>query len=314
MGQYWTLINIDNRESSGHLGKLGEFFWGFNKIITYLLAPNIPTSYKLRTPMEKFQTNSSGATLLTLPDELLLIIAEELVEDYLELMCFSLTCVAMWEVTEQVRYRSLYAKLKTFSWAGGRIILLGDYGSALPHGVLTAEDIKQLKLTKYRKKNLGTGLYDQRFPEPNSDISLLKDERVQSNATLGRELGEFSRNKPFSDWICLKWKDFMLVRTEGDYWMIRNFTKREFTKSNRRNLTQALYCLIGCSQDPSVSMPGGEDLINGKWAGHRIDITLASVHKQEYEDYSNWKDITPHIKEFLEWLAKAGGDRKFKLL
>ncbi|GAW08642.1 hypothetical protein LENED_010713 [Lentinula edodes] len=293
MGQYWTLINIDNRESSGHLGKLGEFFWGFNKIITYLLAPNIPTSYKLRTPMEKFQTNS-GATLLTLPDELLPIIAEELVEDYLELMCFSLTCVAMWEVTEQV---------------------------SIPLSLRQAEDVQLgwwshylLKLTKYRKKNLGTGLYDQRFQEPNSDISLLKDERVQSNATLGRELGEFSRNKPFSDWICLKWKDFMLVRTEGDYWMIRNFTKREFTKSNRRNLTQALYCLIGCSQDPSVSMPGGEDLINGKWAGHRIDITLASVHKQEYEDYSNWKDITPHIKEFLEWLAKAGGDRKFKFL
>lgn len=59
-------------------------------------------------------------------------------------------------------------------------------------------------------------------------------------------------------------------------------------------------------------MPGGEDLINGKWAGHRIDITLASVHKQEHEDDSNWKDITPHIKEFLEWLAKSGGDRKFK--
>ncbi|KAJ3864162.1 hypothetical protein EV359DRAFT_5432, partial [Lentinula novae-zelandiae] len=163
MGQYWTVINIDNRESSGHLGKLGEFFWHFNQIINYLVAPNIPTCYKLRTPMEKSQTNrrvkytklskfvvliihalSSGATLLTLPDELLSIIAEELVEDYLELMCLSLTCVAMWEVTEQVRYRSLYAKLKTFSWAGGRIILLGDYGRALPDGILTAEDIKQL--------------------------------------------------------------------------------------------------------------------------------------------------------------------------
>ncbi|KAJ3927181.1 MAG: hypothetical protein NXY57DRAFT_651112 [Lentinula lateritia] len=152
MGQYWTVINIDNRESSGRLGKLGEFFWHFNPIINYLVAPNIPTCYKLRTPMEKSQTNSSGATLLTLPDELLLIIAEELVEDYLVLMCLSLTCVAMWEVTEQVRYRSLYAKLKTFSWAGGRIILLGDYGRALPDGVLTAEDIKQLKLTKHAKR------------------------------------------------------------------------------------------------------------------------------------------------------------------
>ncbi|KAJ3845639.1 hypothetical protein EV368DRAFT_90366 [Lentinula lateritia] len=293
MGQYWTVINIDNRESSGRLGKLGEFFWHFNQIINYLVAPNIPTSYKLRTPMEKFQTNrqvkytklvkfvvliihaqSSGATLLMLPDELLLIIAEELVEDYLELMCLSLTCVAMWEATEQVRYRSLYAKLKMFSWAGGRIILLGDYGRALPDGVLTAEDIKQLKLTKYRKKNLGTGLYDQHFQEPNSDISLFKEERVRSNAALGRELLEFSRKKPFSDWIRLKWKDFMLARTEGgDYWMIRNFTKREFTKSSRRNLTQALYCLIGCSQDPSVSMPGGESLIDGEWACHKASET-----------------------------------------
>ncbi|KAH7869235.1 uncharacterized protein C8R40DRAFT_1074192 [Lentinula edodes] len=34
MGQYWRIMNIDNEESTGSLGKLGEFFWYSSRIIS----------------------------------------------------------------------------------------------------------------------------------------------------------------------------------------------------------------------------------------------------------------------------------------
>ncbi|KAH7868920.1 uncharacterized protein C8R40DRAFT_1132690 [Lentinula edodes] len=320
MGQYWKIINIDNRESTGIIGNLGEFFWYFNNFVTYLMAPNIPCSYKssLMPPKEKSQKtkNNSRTILLTLPTELLLTIAEDLVEDYLDLICLSLTCTTIWEVTEKIRFRSLHAKLKTRTWAGGRIILLGDYARTLPEGVLTVEDMKQLRLTEYDDDDeLGTGLFEYyKFPKPKSNISLLNEERVQSNRALRNELRQYSYREVFSRWIHLDLDDFLLARTEGDRWMVRNFTKRQYViKSNSRNLPQILYCLIGCSQDPTISMEGSDSLlygiIEGKWAGDRVDITLASIHEKEREDSSDWEEITTRVKAMLEELAEENSHK-----
>ncbi|KAJ4477623.1 hypothetical protein C8R41DRAFT_904738 [Lentinula lateritia] len=258
MGQYWRIMNIDNEESTGSLGKLGEFFWySESQIISSLKTPPvIPSSF----------LTSSG-------------IFEE---------------------------KSKKRKLKTSSWAGGRIILLGDYAGALPKGLLTDAEKKQFGLHGHDDDDLGALLYyyaDEKFERPPGSKTLLTDKRIQANRILYKELLGYSQREPFSPWIWL-WGDFTPSRSPQDRWIVRNLTKQEYViKTRSRNLTQVLYCLIGCSDDPSVSMRGGELLIHGAWAGDRIDITLVSFHKREHEDESGWTDITAGVKKTLEELA-----------
>ncbi|KAJ3913767.1 hypothetical protein F5877DRAFT_83472 [Lentinula edodes] len=121
---------------------------------------------------------------------------------------------------------------------------------------------------------------------------------VQDNDLLSDELRYFARRKPFSQWIRLP-GNFKLTKSSSskDLWMVRNLTKQD---------------LIGCSSDASVSMQGESCsvLINGPWAGDRIDITLVSIHRQEHapEEGSSWKDITVSVKELLEALATEDND------
>ncbi|KAJ3808177.1 hypothetical protein F5876DRAFT_78995 [Lentinula aff. lateritia] len=325
MGQYWTIMSIDNSEATGHLGKLGEFFWmPDDSLVSCLTTPVIPSSYKTAAiasfggKSQKLKKNYPPSILLSLPHELLLVIAEELSEDYLDLICFSLTCIDAWELTGQCRYQSLSQKIKSKSWVGSRIILLGDYAGALPKGLLTDAEKKELRLDGYADHELGSLLYAHpAFRKPSYKIlnDFYYDEIAQDD-DLFHELQYFAHREPFSRWIMLP-GNFKLTRSSSkDRWMIRNLTKQEYAITRRRSLTQIVYSLIGCSDDPSVSMQGERCsvLINGPWAGDRIDITLVSIHRKEHtpEERSSWKDITISVKELLEALAAEDNDGVFK--
>ncbi|KAJ4471129.1 hypothetical protein C8J55DRAFT_563841 [Lentinula edodes] len=325
MGQYWTIMSIDNSEATGHLGKLGEFFWmPDNSLVSCLTTPVIPSSYKTAATAsfggksQNLKKNYPPSILLSLPHELLLVIAEELSEDYLDLICFSVTCIDAWELTGQCRYQSLSQKIKSKSWAGSRIILLGDYAGALPKGLLTDAEKKELRLDGYADHEFGSLLYAHpafRMPSYKILNDFYYDEIAQDD-DLFHELQYFAHREPFSRWIMLP-GNFKLTRSSSkDRWMIRNLTKQEYAITRRRSLTQIVYSLIGCSDDPSVSMQGERCsvLINGPWAGDRIDITLVSIHRKEHtpEERSSWKDITISVKELLEALAAEDNDGVFK--
>ncbi|KAJ3993456.1 hypothetical protein F5050DRAFT_1846208 [Lentinula boryana] len=317
MIQYWNVISIDNREATGYLGRLGDFFWRSNRVINEMMAPVIPSTYTSNTTFfeERLQkinlkTDTAGTTIdVALPLELLLAIADEL-EEYLDLLCFSLTCTTMWENTARLRYRSLYSKLRRHSWARTRIILLGDCARTLPEGVLSEEDKKELAL-EGNSDMLGNAFCAaaENFTQLEwKTISAHNDKRAQANIRLLEELSRFHSDERINRWIWFDRKDFRLGRPEGDRWMVRNLSKREYViKSRSRNLTQVLFCLIGRSDDPSVSMSGGEWLINGTWAGDRIDVTLVSIHEQEHGDDPKWKDITADVKLKVMTLADEDG-------
>ncbi|KAJ3763017.1 hypothetical protein EV360DRAFT_78796 [Lentinula raphanica] len=325
MGQYWQIISIDNKETLGHLGKLGEVFWSpSSTVISYIRAPVVPSRYKpiTRSLEEKPEVQSLAskwsqsvttptAPLLALPVELLMIIIEDLGKDYLDLLCFALSCTLLWEITGQTRCDSLCSQLRKESWAGSRIILLGDNAGTLPKSMLTDEELEELGLTQSRPKHRGSELYFgamDRFRVPSRKDLILGDERVRSNSKLLDELRLARRNERFNRWIEIKRSDFTVSRQNGDRWMIRNLSKREYvTLLRARNLTQVLYTLIGRSNDPAVYMCGGSWLIKGSWAGDRIDLTVVSVHNQEYSDEAEWKDITGRVIERLEKLAFDDG-------
>ncbi|KAJ3797415.1 hypothetical protein GGU11DRAFT_877907 [Lentinula aff. detonsa] len=333
MGQYWKLINIDKQETTGYIGNLGEIFWYKNSVITTLLiAPVIPPQFKSKPAVSKARIlevrNDSTvptATLLTLPSEILHCIAEELMDDYLALICFSLTCVTMWGLTHPVRYRVLCSELKNKSWAGDRIILLGDYARGLPKGMLTADEIEELILNhgdeelsdEYSDEDefvpdnkmdyrLGRLLDDasENFQQVSLKLTSIFEETVWSHRSLYRQLLNF--HPRFRHWFSFEWSQFIPNEAEGDSWMVRNFSKREFVaKSSPRNFTQVVFSLIGRSDDPSISMFEGDWLVDGAWAGDSIDITLASIHEQEHGNETDWKDITAEVKQKLEALAKT---------
>ncbi|KAJ3712237.1 hypothetical protein C8R42DRAFT_323191 [Lentinula raphanica] len=316
MGQYWRLINIDKREASGHLGKLLEFFYHSDHVVGYLVPLILPSEYKTDTisldksiqlkelAQKNPSTSTSAAILLTLPVELLLLIAEDLHDDYLSLLCFSLTCSFLWEITGQTRYHSLSFTLNNkHTWAGERIILLGDWSKYLPSSMLSDKEAEELELDSQSDtpaEALSAAACDFQRPPNIEDSVPMFDKRVRKNIKLKKELTELRNDPRFGHWIWFSLSDFELRRHEGDRWMVRNFSKREYvTKAHSRNLSQMIYCLIGYSVDDWPTPKGSEWLTDGPWAGDRIDLTVASIHRQEYGNELDWKDVTAGVKQEL---------------
>ncbi|KAF9073874.1 hypothetical protein BDP27DRAFT_1444813 [Rhodocollybia butyracea] len=310
MRQKWRLISIDNQVAV-HFSSMGEIFWEERKdLLARLVRPIVPSFCNSSPPITRNSSVVLASRLFTLPVEILVTIAEELLEDYLDLICFSLACVYLWEVTQKVRYRSLYAELNKRSWAGSRMILLGDHAKELPEGCLTREELDEFRL-KAGEEPVEEGqilceLAAIYFSHPRSRfcLSASKDKRTQFFSSSGRELRKLAQIEQVDPWLSFDEDSFTPVRGALDHRLLRNLSKREFVKkSNSDNLTRALYSLVGFSSDPSVSMYGGELFLPGAWAGDRIDIELASIHDQEHGNGSGWTDITASVARTLEMIA-----------
>ncbi|KAJ3823318.1 hypothetical protein F5880DRAFT_1652253 [Lentinula raphanica] len=323
MGECWQLLSIDNWATTGHeLGKLKEFFWCPNHALSFLKAVVMPSTYKSDTRSPEDQARAqrmalepqSSTLLLTLPVELLLIIAEDLGKDYLHLLCFSLTCTFLWEITGRTRYHSLYRRLKQDSWSGSCIILIGEYADRLPDSMLTDEEKEEFKLLderRYSLYGLAGSLYSiaydnfrqlSRIPK----YPIFGDQRVRRNPKLLDELMDAHDIEQCMPWVSVNRKDCVVERQDGDRWMLRNLSKREYvTLANSRHVMQILYTLVGETQYScySFSDEGPEN-----WEGDRIDLTVASVHQQEVgDDVNEWADITRYvIKELVKRAYEDG--------
>ncbi|KAJ3838185.1 hypothetical protein F5878DRAFT_182198 [Lentinula raphanica] len=314
MRQHWQLISIDNQRTTGPLGQLDEFFWNPTSVMPQLQAPVVPSIYKLNTTTNLEDRGKAERTalelqpsmlLLALPVELLLIIAEDLGKDYLDLLCFSLTCTFLWEITGQSRYHSLCCKLENESWARSRILLVGDFAVTLPKSMLTDIETDELGLDESNNALYRVAL-DSFQVFGSTDSLIMGHPRVQTNSNLRRELLDANHNTQLKPWISFHWKDFTPIQEHGDHWMLRNLLQREYVSLARPdNIMQALYTLTATRTTHSnLSMFAGLDwLAEGPWAGDRIDLTLVSIHRQEHGDGGDWKDITPDVIQDLEALA-----------
>ncbi|KAJ3773938.1 hypothetical protein FB446DRAFT_702705 [Lentinula raphanica] len=313
MEQGWRLINIDRKEASG-LGKLRDFFFYSDydsNVVDYLTPLVLYSNYKsdmisLEESFQRFaQTNrnmaSTGILLARLPIELVLLIVEHLRDDYLSLLCLSLTCTFFWDITGQARYHSLTSAVNEHSWAGDRIILLGDLARSLPPSMLLDNDVDELRLNG-RSDTLAEALYDaaRDFPEPSrmKRTGPLYDTRVIAQPQLHETLWKLQqRYFHLRHWIWFHSPDFKLrsKQNPGARWMVRNLSKREYvTKASSRDLVSLIYYLIRHSDD-GTPWPGDGWLTRGPWAGDRIDLTFVSIHQQEYGNESDWKDVTARV-------------------
>ncbi|KAJ3726843.1 hypothetical protein FB446DRAFT_735265 [Lentinula raphanica] len=329
MEEYWRVFNIDKGNTKSQT-TLEESFWHNNddKTITLLTTPIIPSCYLFRTVVSrarKGKANSSAndftaTTLLLLPPELLFAIAEEL-EDYLDLIFFSVTCVAIWELTHPIRYRMIFDEVKQKSWAGCRVIFLGDHTETVPNGMFTDEekayyrkilpndvddDIDEPSDTDNVKlgRHLSCAPYDFASLILDTSPGARSNRWHRSNPRRSKALMNLRASDLLKPWLTFDLNDFMPSKAKGDNWLIRNYTKRQYVITLPSHFTQMLYSLIGHFASGS---PRGGWLEHGDWAGNKIDIALASMHKQEYGDDSDWKDITDGIRKKLRSLCREEG-------
>ncbi|KAJ3999329.1 hypothetical protein F5050DRAFT_1900879 [Lentinula boryana] len=163
-------------------------------------------------------------------------------------------------------------------------------GSITVTGTLTDEEIEELVSSDEEEEelendiaNLGRYLNDASdyFQRASLKLTFFDDEEVslRNNPSLYMQIMYLPA--PFQYWLFFFWEQFMPKRTEGDSWVVRNYTKGEFVVKSR------------------------DWLVDGAWAGDSIDITLASIHELEYGNETDWKDITAEVKQKLEALAEA---------
>ncbi|KAJ3772828.1 hypothetical protein FB446DRAFT_33543 [Lentinula raphanica] len=164
MQELWIIFNIDKMRTITQT-VFNDSFWDTDTLTTNLLkTPVFPSCYEFKRRVFKARLQkeisgndtSAAMSLLSLPLELLFAIAEQF-EDYVDLICFSLTCATLWELTHPIRYRMVCAEVRAKSWAGCRIVFFGEYTTTVPNGMLTDKEIAYYKTGLSRRRGRRTG-------------------------------------------------------------------------------------------------------------------------------------------------------------
>ncbi|KZO92453.1 hypothetical protein CALVIDRAFT_540916 [Calocera viscosa TUFC12733] len=263
----------------------------------------------------------NGGPLFRLPSELLRAIGEEvLCRGLIDLISFAATCHHLWDVFAPI----FAAWAMKMTWAGCRIICLGDYMRDLP-GDLLLSDTQRAELFE-----CGT----QHAHSIRSDVA--EEERTPST------LYAFAEKHYWSDLdvrVLLRrsiWRRGLTgapkIAVQTMYaarnlrsmrLVLRNLTKKLYVRSRAVDdlngqlfeqdeeagitsddeygycLGDALMSRICWSSDPSCSMWGQpEDLTRGPWAGDRFDVI--TVEEFDKEDKDQWQDASEDVCRVLK--------------
>ncbi|KAF9464920.1 hypothetical protein BDZ94DRAFT_1255563 [Collybia nuda] len=258
MGQYWTIINIDKRQTLGHEGKLGEWFFGSpNTLVDYLAVP-------------------------------------------------PLTTVAP--------THSVFVPSITGSWAGDRLICVGDSGDDVPKGIFNDDETREFARMTQRETlgDIDPDGEDDEYEQYDLDYIDLYEvagEYFEENRMIRFERDGFANDKVY---------------------ILRNLTKREYVRhdaimiyrdefegpylinsvrGDRPGLGEVLLSRICWSSSTSASMMydyEGIGITRGAWSGDRFDIQMIDI----IEDSANWKDVSKEVVEklFEIWTAQWEGE------
>ncbi|PPQ75376.1 hypothetical protein CVT26_015509 [Gymnopilus dilepis] len=222
MGQYFMFANLDAHQSTGYLGKLGEFFYDAIDFL-YLIA--VPAC-----PLER-----TG-----------------------------------WSNSKALDNHPVYPG----SWAGDRIICLGDYAETWPEGKLDDSNLSEEtpgefteSATEIRTRDFS---YDWKLKEayPSDRVWVLRN---LTKKVYVRSNGVPTINEDDSELTYDEHKGF----------------------AGKPGLSHILFSRISWSDDFSISMAydKDEDIARGAWAADRLDVRLLDEVEQELIT-DGWIDIT----------------------
>ncbi|KAJ7650860.1 hypothetical protein FB45DRAFT_26978 [Roridomyces roridus] len=338
MGQYWMVVNLDKCETLGGWGKLGEWLIQAPDTLLFTLAakdpPKLPDCDSLIRAVEPGAvcehplSRSLGKTfrvpqridqscrLLKMPKELIVEIFS-LCDDTLQVIYLGLTCQDLWEIARHQLYRRIATAAAELSWAGDRVICIGDYLDMddLPENLLTADEKEEFQEYEslYEYPWSKARVVGQREPlEIMEELGVHKfpmDFLYDMDYSVFRSLVDWSFELP---WI-------------GTTTVLRNLSRRQFVRgaaleewkettdindTGRITVNEIVLSRICCSSDPSVSMAYEGDLHRGVWAGDRFDFVPCEWVDELKED-EGWTDVSDEVlKEIGEiWLSEFGRSR-----
>ncbi|KZO92443.1 hypothetical protein CALVIDRAFT_487445 [Calocera viscosa TUFC12733] len=329
MGQYWNIINIDKKKGTGDLGKLGVFFNDeeTNHWVGSLLRP-----LRALPPMPWLSPDNGGycasppancAPLLRLPPELLYIIGKHLecVEDRIS---FAATCHVLWAALAPI----LAPWFEHATWAGCRIMCLGDYMRDLPSDTLLShiEHAELVQCGTQHDHSTEHGHSPEGEPQPARlfDYAYQHYGRARDNRKELGYTGTWRLDLQGAPHAALRQVLLVYPLRSGKPLVLRNLSKKVYVRSgavdvlNKQLFAQdaeagiankeqgvgyclgdALVCRICWSSDPSCAMwEPPEDLTRGPWAGDRFDV-ITQDEFGEKEDYDEWEDASREVCEVL---------------
>lgn len=164
------------------------------------------------------------------------------------------------------------------SWAGDRIICPGDYGTDVPDGILTAEEIEEIsggKKDKYGRNIVNLYHYAsshfKKLPsQPHFNAAHYPSNMVLRNLTL------------------------------------HTYVRADAVSGRASLLGSLILSRIPWSSDPpGASLSHWPDIGSGPWAGHRFDIRTMDDIESGGADGEEWKDVSLRAREWIRKLLKS---------
>ncbi|KAI0028495.1 hypothetical protein K488DRAFT_58459 [Vararia minispora EC-137] len=310
MGQYWMILNLDKKEKM-FLGKLGEtFFEVHSDLQDTLKAFALPEMPKLGAKKIQYSlallTNDRDCGrrgLLALPAEILAEITGSLDSIY-DLICLAAACHHLWEACRVL----IQKQLKGTTWAGCRIICLGDESDDLPPTVALSE-VEQAEVLEWGNTtsepvdyapallwSYAAELYEYR----DDDVNLKRGLRMLILDGPPAVAIENMTDRPWhrSD-VLRNLSKRLYVRQAVLNKLWEELTLRHPQLKQEWNMApcvgNALLCRICWSTSDNAAMNVKEESITqGPWAGDRFDV----VHMRELKmdsEFPQWQDVSEEV-------------------
>ncbi|KAJ6514223.1 hypothetical protein C8R47DRAFT_1090653 [Mycena vitilis] len=359
MGQYWKIVDLDKRQTSGGGCKLGEFFFdgtSAKSLESRLWPPKIVSDVEAVIPRfipggrygpDDTPDDTDGpalyfpktaprpldaAVLVNLPAE----IAHEIfsyLSDIYDLLCLSAACQVLWEIGREHVYRHISAIVARYSWAGDRIICVGDYLASddIPEALLTASERAELLHYEPEERD-----HEDEEAEENSERALygypfqeaarrFDQEGLSIRSGIYERFGWASKRFYNMDFFNGSSRDMHVIMDlfNGHKFVLqppkvirilRNLSRRQYVRESELvdltvrcpgvglgNIVLSRICL---SSDDSIAMRYDGGIHRGAWAGDRLDIVAAEWLTELGEDPS-WTDVTKEAVEEMENICEA---------
>ncbi|KAJ6488964.1 hypothetical protein C8R45DRAFT_827084, partial [Mycena sanguinolenta] len=246
-----------------------------------------------------------SSLLANLPVELIEEIYYKL-KNIRDIFCLSVTCQLLWEIGRREIYRRVRLLISALSWAGDRIVCVGD---GLQNG-----DIPQHILIQGEKKKFTR----QKTAPDDDDPAQHHTLDSYPFRYLRYESAEFSMcellmrlNLPYHVYESfLPLVDFSYTTSQGTQLamtILRNLSRRQYVRewalspwrvrSGRTGFGEIVLSRIGCSSGPSASMEYKGDIHCGVWAGDRFDIVSSEWLEglDDSNDDGPWTDVSEEV-------------------
>ncbi|MCJ1378644.1 hypothetical protein MMC17_001743 [Xylographa soralifera] len=341
MGQYWLIRAPQRKETSNNLGKFGQVLFSSvsDCLATILARPEV--DIKLiksiwqqrdywrdmnRSKTLEFREPKPILSLLCLPglpSEILAMIVQVL--DYPSILKLAVTSSYFWKSCRS-RLFVIQASLLG-SWAGEKIVCLGDYVSASDHppGMFTEQEKRDLSRTALPYDEESDDVEEDR--RYNNSLSMIASETYReiqfsqsrkrrhlslSPSCIQRNLWPKAQSLPPDiEESLTRIKE--IFYPEHRAFILRNLTTQEYVRAegitrhpeyihgpkiDRVGFGHVVLMRICWSSDSSgVSRRG---INRGKWAGHRFEVTTVERHERSIKADEQWKDVSVQVREEIK--------------